>query len=535
MEFDYLEEREFLVTIEYCANCREHQTHTSHSSELFHNLAVTLQKCITLRFPFIKVLLKPIDTDIIIETNLANHILNKTKVIDDKYKEVRIGAFEVQIGFLKSKGNPQVEVIFSKLQTGTWPSLSSILNKIVAFMPLVSCEISIYDQESDHYEENKDPLLDTKLERIKLNLYKQNNTIINNLLTSSNEELQNYLDPKKRLLSSKKKERENINIKNNIGATKSNFFGSQGHISSPSNSSNISIANKGELLITLYSDRDGKIIIKDIPYDSYFLEIEESSNYMSSFLLLNFKQIESQRKIQKFIGLKSQVNSFLQVFVYHTVDQVIDSAEVVLHSNLMTSEEKLLFEEQETKIKLKECRTVKGRYEGILVPGKYTITVFKNNFDIARKQIQLVQGENKVNIELVREQSYKLKVTVLNYENFSAVENALIKLSFGNDHDILEGVSSSEGNYIFSANMNEDFVSVFVEKPGYLPGQRTYIRDVAGNSGEEVVTKNIIVVLVKENYVLKDNSVVMVTYCNLLEENFEPVFLYSKNSKKYLI
>ena len=453
---------------------------------------------------------------------MTNHILHKTKMIDDKFKEIRIGAFEVQLCYSKSPGNRREVSLFSKLQSGTWPSLSGVLNRIVAHMPLISCEISLYDQEAEHYEGNKEQILETKLEGIKLNLYKHNNKQIENLLLASKDGLDKIIDPKKRIAAQKKKE------------SMLNIALAQSHetLYSPTDSQ-----PKGELLITLYSNRQGKIFIQDIPYDSYFLEREESSSYQHSTLVLNFKQIESQKKVQKFVGLKSQPNSFVKVFVFHNIEEIISSCDVLLHSNSVTSEEKLLFEEQETKIKLKESQTIKGRYEGVLVPGKYTLSVSKKGFDIARKQIQLNSGENKINIELVPEQSYMLKVQVLNYENYSPVENALIKLSFGNEEEASEGVTSTEGSYTFSATMKEDFVSVFVEKPGFLPGQRTYIRDVAGKQVEETVTRTIIVVLVKELFILKENAVVMVTYSNLLDDNFEPVYLYSKNSKlvNYLV
>ena len=45
-----------------------------------------------MRYPFIKVYLKPIDTEII------KHVdLKKVQNLDDKYREVRLGAMEVNI------------------------------------------------------------------------------------------------------------------------------------------------------------------------------------------------------------------------------------------------------------------------------------------------------------------------------------------------------------------------------------------------------------------------------------------------------
>ena len=66
--------------------------------------------------------LKPIDTDIIKHTGLE-----KIKSLDDKYKEVRIGALEVQL-CRKVNNKVDTHVLHSKLATKEWPSLSKLIN-----------------------------------------------------------------------------------------------------------------------------------------------------------------------------------------------------------------------------------------------------------------------------------------------------------------------------------------------------------------------------------------------------------------------
>lgn len=542
LEYDYIEENQYLITIEYCSNCLEHQTHTQHNPELFKNFAVNLQKCIALRFPFIKVLLKPIDTDIILEQNVANSILNKTKIIDHKYKEVRIGAMEIQMCFKKT-GDTSVSsvLLHSKLFSGNWPSITNVLNSIVSYVPLITCDIKVYDKESKGVDEiseknNKEMkgLLETKIEQIKLNVYRHKNSQIEELCNSTREELDNFIDPKKRktILSTKK----SLDSFFRIQTAKSkggNTFNTFSQLSKELNS------QKGELLITLYTDNNGVVTIKDVPYDSYLIEIEESANYQSSFLPVTFKSIENEKSIKKFIGLHKQNNSYVQVYVYYQnpskkEDEMISDTDVIIHSAANTSEEKLLFEEQELKVKLKENKNVLGRYEAVVVPGKYTLSVNKKGFDLIRKMININSGENKINIELTKEQSYNIKVSVLNHSNMSPIENALIKLKYANEEDCYEGISNPTGFFSFNTPMKEDFVTIFVDKPGFLPAQRTYIRDVAGSGNEqesEVMTREIVVLLVKETLVTKENSIIMITYSNLNEENFEPVYLYSSNSK----
>lgn len=125
---------------------------------------------------------------------MANTILNKTKIIDYKYKEVRIGAMEVQMCYRKQGDkSPSTLQLHSKLVSGNWPSISNVLNQIVGFIPLTTCEIKVYDKESKGVDEvdsnNKDlkGLLETKIEQIKLNVYKHKNLQIEELCNSTRD------------------------------------------------------------------------------------------------------------------------------------------------------------------------------------------------------------------------------------------------------------------------------------------------------------------------------------------------------------
>lgn len=160
-----------------------------------------MQKCIIIRFPFIKVYLKPIDTEIIPknEVNLGS----KNFIIDEMYKEVRIGAMEVQLA--KKKGEiVEIITIHSKLQLGIWPSVSSVLNKILNYLPSLNLEIKLYDKEDglnpgeEDIRKNFEDLLFTKFENIKINLYQLRNEKIEELSKIANHELEKIFNPKKR-------------------------------------------------------------------------------------------------------------------------------------------------------------------------------------------------------------------------------------------------------------------------------------------------------------------------------------------------
>ena len=118
IEYSFMDENQYIITIEFCSNCKEHEKYTSHHADLYKNYAISLQKCILLRFPFISVLLKPIETDI----KIANAYkfpkvdakgFSKKQYINDQFREVRIGAFEVELCF-KYNNKPQVVLLHSK-------------------------------------------------------------------------------------------------------------------------------------------------------------------------------------------------------------------------------------------------------------------------------------------------------------------------------------------------------------------------------------------------------------------------------------
>lgn len=206
-----MQKNDIVITIEHCSNCEDHNTHTQHINDIYRYFAQTLQKCVIMRFPFIKVYLKPIDTEIV-PVNLQNY--EKNPNVDLKYKDVRIGAFEIQLAIKMEK--LEIIQIHSKLSTGLWPSLSSVLNKIVSKLPRFNLSTSIFDREDKIEPEEKENLqvqenekilkkdeenlLPSKFENIKINLFQLKNPQVIQLINSANEELDTILNPKKRII-----------------------------------------------------------------------------------------------------------------------------------------------------------------------------------------------------------------------------------------------------------------------------------------------------------------------------------------------
>jgi len=146
------------------------------------------------------VFLKPIDTDIIKHTGLE-----KIKSLDDKYKEVRIGALEVQL-CRKVNNKVDTHVLHSKLATKEWPSLSKLINKILMFVPVANIQVNIFDKDLEgeepkkKFEEVKDEDFHySRYENIKINLYHLNIEELKLVYEKANEEVQYIINPKKRI------------------------------------------------------------------------------------------------------------------------------------------------------------------------------------------------------------------------------------------------------------------------------------------------------------------------------------------------
>ena len=150
--------------------------------------------------------------------------------INDQFKEVRIGAFEVQL-CLKADNQTKVIVLHSKLETKQWPKIDNILNKIVSYMPFFKARIFVYQKDLEEIEEdnsqnnieenmeNQDMVNQIQennennnnqiqsqngifkgglIEGLKINIFLQKNNQITKISNESWEDIQNEKDPYKR-------------------------------------------------------------------------------------------------------------------------------------------------------------------------------------------------------------------------------------------------------------------------------------------------------------------------------------------------
>jgi hypothetical protein len=189
-----------------------------------------------------------------------------------------------------------------------------------------------------------------------------------------------------------------------------------------------------------------------------------------------------------------------------------------------------LKEEQniERKIELNEKANTPGIFEHTVPPGRYLLQVEKLNYETIRKFIDLEKGANSINVEMSIERCSNLHIFVYNYEKFQEelyipINNVDV-LIFQNSNEILEeSITDKKGEVNYIVNKGEDFLTIVVNKLGYYPVQRTYIRnkDSPVNENGEY-EENLIFFLVKESFIIENNCILCVTYSNLSEVNFDP-------------
>lgn len=590
-EYESIEKNERIVTIEFCSNCDDHQMHTSHSAESYLNLAKGLMKAINLRFPSIKVILKPISTEIIKEKPSK---IENSKI--ERIKPIRIGAFEVQICV-----KPQeVVVIHSKLLTNFWPNVNKVLNEISKYTPLIAFSIQLFNQNDTielvnnaEMDESTERLLrSNKLNNIKVQVSRLNIDDLNEVEANFKEDIQLLNDPKGRIkllstinfmkssstLNSEPRPftpsfysaYSDLNAKHfstRIDSARTTLqqagvegvnkrWSSRTGISSRINSStarsiknenailenqNIILSMRGDVIRDAFTDENGKVVFKDLPYDSYLIEVLENKHNAPVALLYNSRYlVESGPHIQKCLQLKQQTKSYATILVNEMVKvqsestndkegyeaKLVSGAEVFINkcdSGYLSKDSDL----QETRIQIAEKG---GKYEIVLVPGKYLVEIKKNGYNQYLREVELLNGENNINAELELIKKMNFKVSIFNFEKFQPLSNVLLKLKYSSSQETLEGISNKDGVFFFLNIKSDDFYTVTATCPGFFDNQRTYVRRSEVNTGLLEVT----MLMVRQEFIVYNNSTVLITYCSIPGENLETEFTFTESISKYL-
>ena len=432
-----MENNDIIIIIEHCSNCEEHLTHTNHVNNIYKNISKLLQQCINLRYPFIKVYLKPID--------INSKTLSK------------LGALEIQLG-MKINDNKTITTLFSKLNCNQWPNFNNILNKINSIVPLLDIKCTIYDKEEEvdntnnsieniNLNDNNDNInelktkndkislaLPSKYENTKINLYSLKNKQIELYCKEASNQLDIAFNPKRKAEiyyeeQNKLDNNMNINesnmytgskINNKLNLTqKTSLARPESSLKNKSmnntfnysvkNNSTLSFSNfskrgdliedfslvnelKGKLLSTGYVDKTGILIFENVPYDSYLIEVESSKIFLGCGMPIVFNKIYNTNNSQKLenknrnyllnkiFGLKRQIDAFVEVYLFSKNEKndfsginLISDARVVLIKKFFESGE--IVSGNVDELELEENENIKGRYEIVTEAGEAELNV----------------------------------------------------------------------------------------------------------------------------------------------------------------
>lgn len=471
LEFDYMENNDSIIIIEHCSKCNEHQSHSQHINNIYQNISKYLQRSILLRFPFIKVYLKPIDVQI---TNISKI---KSTGLEDNSKDIRIRAMEIQYAH-KIDNNVTITLIHSKLNTGLWPNFANVLNKISFIVPVLNIKCVLYDKEEGLNDENKqiDEFLPSKFENIKVNLYILYNEQIELYSQEAMDELNMILNPKRRQMALNEQLQQQdqlgnskgnysimttLNNNNNTNSTisrpttsrvsrmssntmrpitgkssyshrKANSLNRQTHnfqgrpTSSSTNHYSTYIRRlngletlddpetinrmKGKLLSSGYTDNGGYLTFQNVPYDSYIIEIEASKNFLMSATFTRFNKI---------MQLIKSNDKLITLNKYFGLRRQIDSyVEVYLYSNENKNEldPNLINNAKVYLIRSYECEV------SLFPPGENKL-LLKESKDV-KGRYEIVTSTGKVFLEVHKEgyESIKKEINLRTGENKINIE-----------------------------------------------------------------------------------------------------------------
>ena len=528
---------DYIIIIEYCSSCEEHSHITQHSSDtIYKDLALKYEKIINERFPFIKVLLKPIDVDIVknIEVELPEVEVNggqykNTKSVNSYFKECRIGAFEIYI----MKYNKEVKIIHSKLSSKKFPKVNIVLDKIVAFLPKFKLNLILYDKED--YED-----LD-KMNDIQVNIYLCQSNVIKQVRESTEEQVLNFTNPKRKLemlrtqrlasgqnsfkngrslfFSSRERitssipkhnkrgfsaissfnERPMTSVNNTEKSKNKNEINIDSENSSYVNWNEMLKSQRGIKLVTKFSkvendenanteedDRSESVAMKfeSLPYDTYIIETVENCYFESSWTMLKFSQInyESNNEVTKYIGLWHQKKAILNIHLYMKKETINDDngnnkPQNNLDLEVIKDANVTISKADDPNSRYKVYPNEKSIYEYMTTTGEYKLEIIRENCEKAVEKIKIQSGLNTKNIELFPAKHCDLIVQVLEYNEYDFNKVDINKIEEGDNSSIITTPVRNAEVQIFR-NSDELLVEGITNRKGLM----TYLVDKNSNN-----------------------------------------------------
>ena len=549
---------DYIIIIEYCSSCEEHSHITQHSSDtIYKDLALKYEKIINERFPFIKVLLKPIDVDIVknIEVELPEVEVNggqykNTKSVNSYFKECRIGAFEIYI----MKYNKEVKIIHSKLSS------------------IYLCQSNVIKQVRESTEEQVLNFTNPKrkLEMLRTQRLASGQNSFKNgrsLFFSSRERITSSI-PKhnKRGFSaiSSFNERPMTSVNNTEKSKNKNEINIESENSSYVNWNEMLKSQRGIKLVTKFSkvendenanteedDRSESVAMKfeSLPYDTYIIETVENCYFESSWTMLKFSQInyESNNEVTKYIGLWHQKKAILNIHLYMKKETINDDngnnkpqnnldLEVIKDANVTISKA------DDPNSRYKVYPNEKSIYEYMTTTGEYKLEIIRENCEKAVEKIKIQSGLNTKNIELFPAKHCDLIVQVLEYNEYdfnkvdinkieegdnssiitTPVRNAEVQIFRNSDELLVEGITNRKGLMTYLVDKNSNNLTIKVNKHGYFRAERFFKKNNTMKVNDKGNYDCIMTfVLVKKEILENCKKVLFVLYSNMSRKIFD--------------
>ena len=234
----------------------------------------------------------------------------KIPSLNTKFKQCRIGAFEIQIATRDEKGNLIQRIIHSKLKTKKFPDVNTVLKKIVSFMPKFKLKLILFDKED--YEEIE------KMDNIQVNLYLCNSKLIQEVTDTAKMQVLNFTSPTRRLLMMKeqrfKLQQQNF-MKNKNIFRKKQFFSplSTQRITSaaPKKTRGMTENNSTKMFRPIssmsYNFNDKFYENDKLRQNPFWLKSENVNNRELKENRLSFSTMEATRRICKDINIQEKL------------------------------------------------------------------------------------------------------------------------------------------------------------------------------------------------------------------------------------
>jgi len=412
-EYENVINNEIVITIEYCTNCRQHQGSTRHDEEKYAYFANTLKRDIITQYPVVKVILKPLIFD---QTDESSESI---------YLRSRIGAFEVQLYSKNSEGEVKRQIVFSKLRTRNWPSVSKVVEDISNYLPTSDFLVRLIDpnlpQEENKYEgsnnrptSSKKNTQPTKLKGLHvvmrpLRTNKKQPGTLTEVSTGSK-----MLNDTSRLQTAGGTSRPTSAVQRPQSAFSTTSMKSLASKKSPTKDQ--STATISPTIAKEYveqADNFGVVLFKQIPHNIYEIEVLETQNYQPMKKVVNiFDLVEEGRPLTEEFYLSEQTMSFCRLKVTEHRVPFTDCSVVVAKKNPEKSSKTAILREKDPKT---------GVFEFMIDPGQYILTINKVGYPERKEEVVVDRGVNDLNVEMTesanfsgehrRQQDYNVQVS----------------------------------------------------------------------------------------------------------------------------